>query len=273
MTWHEKRDAFLAAMRHRPQVMGILNVTPDSFSDGGEHHEPKEAVAHALRMVAEGADILDVGGESTRPGAVAVSAEDELARVLPVIKSLGALDTPVSVDTYKASVALKGVEAGAVIINDVWGMQKDPEMPAAVADTGAAVVLMHNRAEADETVDIIADMRRFLDVSLSLAAKAGISETRIMVDPGIGFGKTADQSLTCLNHLDELCEWYGLPVLLGQSRKRFIGHVLGAEVHERLTGTLAANMIGLARGARVLRVHDVKEHAEAVKIFCATEGA
>ena len=273
MKWQEKRDAFLAALRHRPQVMGILNVTPDSFSDGGQHDAPQEALAHALRMIAEGADILDVGGESTRPGATGVSAEDELARVLPVIKSLGALDTPVSIDTYKASVAQAAVQAGAVVVNDVWGMQKDPEMPSAVADTEAAVVLMHNRMEADESVDILEDMRRFLDRSLSLAAKAGISETRIIVDPGIGFGKTAEQSLTCLNHLDDLSEWYGFPVLLGLSRKRFIGHVLGAEVHERLTGTLAANMIGLARGARVIRVHDVKEHAEAVKIFAATEAA
>ena len=173
MTWQEKRDAFLAALQKRPQVMGILNVTPDSFSDGGQHDGPKEALAHALRMVAEGADILDVGGESTRPGASVVSAEDEMARVLPVIKSLGALETPVSVDTYKASVAQAAVQAGAVVINDVWGMQKDPEMPAAVADAEAAVVLMHNRDQADENVDILQDMRRFLDHSLSLAAKAG----------------------------------------------------------------------------------------------------
>lgn len=273
MTWDAKRDALLAALLSRPQVMGILNITPDSFSDGGAYDAPKAALAHALRMAAEGADILDVGGESTRPGAAPVGAEEELARVLPVIQPLSALDTPLSIDTYKASVARAAVAAGAVMINDVWGLQKDPEMPETVSETGALVVLMHNRQQADESIDIMDDMRRFLDRSLSLAARASVAETRILVDPGIGFGKTPRQSLTCLNRLDVLADWYGLPVLLGLSRKRFIGHVLGAEVGNRLIGTLAANMMGLARGARVLRVHDVAEHSEAVKMFVATEGA
>lgn len=273
MDWRSKRDAFLSAMRARPLVMGILNVTPDSFSDGGQHDGRAAALAHAERMIAEGADIVDVGGESTRPGSSPVSETEERARVLPVVQALAGRDTPVSIDTYKAAVARDCVAAGAVIINDVWGMQRDPAMPETVAGTGAAVVLMHNRTEADPQIDIMGDVRRFLDRSLKLAADAGVSEDRIMVDPGIGFGKTPEQSLTCLNRLDELVAHYGLPVLLGLSRKRFIGHVTGAEVDRRLTGTLAANMIGLAKGAAIVRVHDVAEHAEALKVFIATRGA
>lgn len=273
MSWAEKRDAFLAAVKARPQVMGILNTTPDSFSDGGLHDSIDAALRHARRMVAEGCDVLDIGGESTRPGATPVELQKELDRTLPVIRVLGAQDTPVSIDTYKAATARAAVEAGAVIINDVWGAQKDPAMATAMADTGAAVVLMHNRAKADADLDVLEDMRKFLSTSLEIVTKQGVLQDRILLDPGIGFGKTPEQSLICLNRLDDLKAWFGLPVLLGLSRKRMIGHVLDVPVEERFTGTLAANMIGLARGADVLRVHDVAEHVQAAKMFTAVEAA
>ena len=273
MNWSDKRDAFLAALKQRPLVMGILNATPDSFSDGGQHDGVAEALRHARRMVAEGCDVLDIGGESTRPGATPVEVDQELDRILPLVRAMGAEDTPLSIDTYKAKTARAAVAAGAVVINDVWGAQKDPEMAAAMAETEAAVVLMHNRAEADPSLDVMDDMQRFLTKSLDLVTHAGVSEARILLDPGIGFGKTPEQSLTCVNRLNELSEWFGLPVLLGLSRKRLIGHVLDVPVDQRLTGTLAANMTGLARGAKVLRVHDVAEHVEAVKMFIAIKGA
>jgi len=273
-SWEDRRDGFLALVRKRPAVMGILNVTPDSFSDGGQFDSHSAAVEQAQRMVAEGSDILDIGGESTRPGSKFVPEGEEVSRVMPIMRNLaGRLSIPISIDTYKAAVARQAVEAGAVVINDVWGLQRDEAMAETVAETGAAVVIMHNREAADPDRDVMDDMRHFLDHSLELAVKAGVPQGRIMVDPGIGFGKTADQSLTCLNRLDELADWYGLPVLLGLSRKRFIGHVLNVEVDERLVGTLAANMLGLSRGARVIRVHDVAEHAQAVKMFTATEDA
>lgn len=272
MNWQAKRDGFLAGMSLGPQIMGILNVTPDSFSDGGMHNALHKALDHANRMIAEGADILDVGGESTRPGATPVPAADELARVLPVVESLAQQHVPVSIDTYKASVARACIKAGAVMINDVWGLQKDDGMAEVAADTGALLVMMHNRQSTDPDIDILDDMRRFLDRSLSIAAKAGVPTQHQLVDPGIGFGKTPKQSLLCLQNLDLLYEWYGLPVLLGLSRKRFIGHVLGNDVNDRLIGTLAANMIGLAKGAAVLRVHDVEAHSQAVRIFAAAKG-
>lgn len=273
MNWTDKRDAFLAALRQRPLVMGILNATPDSFSDGGQHDSVEAALAHARAMVADGCDVLDIGGESTRPGATPVALEEELNRILPVVQALGHDATPVSIDTYKAATARAAVQAGAVVINDVWGAQNDPDMAAVMAETGAAVVLMHNRRDVDVSIDIMADMRAFLSRSLDLVTNAGVLTDRILLDPGIGFGKTPEQSLVCLNRLDALTDWFGLPVLLGLSRKRMIGHVLDVPVEARLNGTLAANMIGLARGANVLRVHDVAEHAEAVKMFAAVETA
>ena len=267
----QRRDAVLAAMAGRPLVMGILNVTPDSFSDGGRFEGFDEALAQAARMEAEGADILDIGGESTRPGSEAVSADEEMARVMPVVEAVAARsNVAVSIDTYKASVARAAVAAGAVIVNDVWGCQRDAGMADAMAETGAIVVLMYNRSDVDPDRDVMADMRRFLDRSMDLATRAGVLPERILVDPGIGFGKTPAQSLTCLNRLDALGAWYGRPVLLGLSRKKFIGHVLAAEVDARLTGTLVANTLGLAKGARVIRVHDVAPHVEAVRMVQAT---
>ncbi len=264
---HQRRDAFLAAAAQSPVVMGILNVTPDSFSDGGLHHAPEAAAAQAKAMAAQGAAIIDVGGESTRPGATALSERDEWARVAPVLERLAAeVALPVSIDTMKAGVALRAAELGACVINDIWGLQGDPDMAGAVAATGSALIVMHNRLGIDPALDILDELRRFFARSLAIAETAGIPEARIVLDPGIGFGKSLEQNLTCIYRLDSLKE-FGLPVLLGVSRKSFLGKVLGASVDKRLHGTLAANMVGLMRGARILRVHDVAEHVEGIRLF------
>jgi dihydropteroate synthase len=261
-----RRIAGASAM---PLIMGILNVTPDSFSDGGRFDDVSRALDHAREMAADGCDLLDLGGESTRPGATPVSAEEEAARVLPVLRALvAALDVPVSVDTSKASVARAALEAGAAIINDIWGLQGDPDMAAVVAAGNAWVVVMHNRHDIDPACDIVADMRRFFDRTLEIADRAGVARDRIILDPGIGFGKTPTQNLHCIAHLDDL-SGYGLPILLGVSRKSFIGHVLGRDVGARLCGTLAAGLAGVARGASILRVHDVAAHVDAVRMTAA----
>jgi dihydropteroate synthase len=271
------RDRFLAAVRQQPLIMGILNVTPDSFSDGGQHAGLERALAHAGVMVAGGAAVIDIGGESTRPGAVPVPEDEELRRVLPVLKAIHAQhDLPVSIDSWKAAVARAATGQGAAIINDVWGLQKDPAMADTVAETGSAVIIMHNRTSIDAEIDIIDDMQRFFERSLALAARAGIPDSHILLDPGVGFGKTVEQNLACVWQLDRLAG-YGLPLLLGVSRKSFIGKVLGKgfdrTVDDRLAGSLAAAMIGLMRGAAVLRVHDVAEHADALAIFRAARDA
>jgi dihydropteroate synthase len=218
-----KRERLFAAIRARPVVMGILNVTPDSFSDGGRFARVDDAVAQARALSAEGCDVIDVGGESTRPEAVPVAAEEELRRVAPVLTALGAMDdVTLSIDTSKAAVAEHALDAGAVLVNDVWGLQKDPALAGVVAAAEAGVVLMHNRAERDEAIDIVADMRSFFDRSLAIAAKAGIPRERVLLDPGIGFGKTARQNRDALLGIDALAA-YGLPVLIGVSRKGFLG--------------------------------------------------
>ncbi len=261
------RDQFLAALRQSPQLMGILNVTPDSFSDGGRHFEPAVAVARAKTMVAEGAAIVDVGGESTRPGHSSISAEEELRRVKPVLEALAqGFDAPVSIDTGKAAVAREAARLGASVINDVWGLQRDPGMADAVADTGSAVVAMHNRERADGTIDILDDVERFFERSLNLAAGAGVPFGRILLDPGVGFGKTPEQNHSCIWSLDRFRR-FGAPVLVGLSRKSFIGRITGAALDNRLPGTLAADTIALMRGASVLRVHDVAENRAALDIF------
>ncbi len=270
---HRSRDAFLRAVAQRPAVMGILNVTPDSFSDGGLHHAPDAALAQAKAMAAEGASIIDVGGESTRPGATALSADEEWARVAPVLERLSAeVALPVSIDTMKAAVARRAAELGASVVNDIWGLQGDPEMAGVVAETGSALIVMHNRAGVDPALDILDEIRRFFDRSLAIAAAAGIPEGRVALDPGIGFGKSLEQNLTCIYRLDALAT-FGLPVLLGVSRKSFLGKALGAPVDKRLNGTLGANMVGLMRGARILRVHDVAEHVEGIRLFEALRNA
>lgn len=268
---HARRDQFLNAVARGPAIMGILNVTPDSFSDGGRFEAPDSAVRQALRLADEGADIIDVGAESTRPGHTPVSADEEWARLEKILPPLlAALEAPLSVDTYKAETARRALALGVSTINDVWGLQRDPDMAHVAAEAEAAVVVMHNRESVDASIDIVADMRRFFDRSLDFARRAGVEERRILLDPGIGFGKTKAQNLAALRATGALGV-YGLPVLIGVSRKSLFGHLLGAGVENRLTGTLAANLATLARGARVFRVHDVAEHRAALKVWDAIE--
>jgi dihydropteroate synthase len=252
--------------------MGILNVTPDSFSDGGRFVDVETAVFHGVRLVDEGAAILDVGGESTRPTAEPVPAELEQARVLPVVAALAAgVATPISIDTYKASVAAAAIESGASIVNDVWGFQRDADMARVVAATGAAAVLMHNRAAVDPAVDIVADMLAFLSRSIDIALAAGVAEDKLWVDPGFGFGKTPEQNLIAVRRLGAL-KALGRPVLLGVSRKSTIGRVTGQRVAaDRLAGSIAAGLAGVAAGADALRVHDVAPHVQALKVWRAIE--
>lgn len=265
-----RRDAFLAQVAARPAIMGILNVTPDSFSDGGKFEGRDAAIAQARRLVADGADIVDVGAESTRPGHTPISAAEEIQRLAPLLDALLAeVDAPFSIDTYKASTARFAVERGVCVVNDVWGLQRDPAMADAVAETGAAVVVMHNRDGVDPALDIVGDMKRFFDHSLDLARKAGVPSARVMLDPGIGFGKSKQQNLAALRATDRLSAEYGLPVLIGVSRKSLFGLLLGADVDARLIGTIAANLATLARGARIFRVHDVAEHRAAFAVWDA----
>jgi dihydropteroate synthase len=263
------RDLDLA-IGPRTLLMGVLNITPDSFSDGGDFDAPQAARVQAETLSREGADIIDIGGESTRPGATPLSVEEELARVLPVFDALADRTLPpLSIDTYKSGTARAALGAGAQIVNDVWGLQKDTEMARVIADHGAGVVLMHNRERADESIDIVADVISFLSRSLELALAAGIAENRIVLDPGVGFGKTPRQSAEVIIRLSELTA-LGFPILLGASRKRFIGHILGIEnPKERLSGTLGAHLAGVANGADIIRAHDIKPHREALGMFDA----
>ncbi|MGP8232759.1 MAG: dihydropteroate synthase [Methylovirgula sp.] len=265
----QKRDKFLALVAERSAIMGILNVTPDSFSDGGKFQSHDAAVAHARKLAADGADILDVGAESTRPGHVPVPVAEELARLKPVLADIvAATPLPVSIDTSKAAIARAAIADGVAVINDVWGLQRDPAMADAVAEGGAAAVVMHNRESVDPSLDILSDMRRFFDHSLALAEKAGIPRAHLILDPGIGFGKTKDQNVIALRGLDHFKD-YGLPLLVGVSRKSLFAPILGAGVDERLIGTIATNIIAATRGASIFRVHDVAEHVAAFKVFDA----
>jgi dihydropteroate synthase len=256
----------------RALIMGIVNVTPDSFSDGGKFRQADIAVAHARQMVADGADIVDIGGESTRPGHTQVEADEEWARVEPVLSGLRDLAVPVSIDTYKASTAAKATALGASIINDVWGLQRDTAMAEVVAGTGASAVLMHNRTEADASIDIIDDIRRFFDRSLDLAARAGVPDDRIVLDPGVGFGKTGQQNLIVLQRLGELLG-HGLPILMGLSRKSLLGRILDKGPEQRLFGTIAGNVIAVQAGAEIIRVHDIAPHLDAVRVIHAVRSA
>jgi dihydropteroate synthase len=254
----------------RPLVMGVLNVTPDSFSDGGRHDDVARAVAHGLQMAADGADLIDIGGESTRPGYTPVSVADEIARVEPVIRALVAqVSAPLSIDTMKAKVAARALAAGASIVNDVWGFQRDPDMARVVAEHGAAVVLMHNREREDASLDIVEEVKTFLLRSMDIAQAARISLDRLILDPGIGFGKTPDQNLTLVREIGALAA-LGCPVLLGVSRKRIIGSVTGrTDPRDRLAGTLALHTLGALQGARIIRAHDVAPHVDAMKMVAA----
>ena len=251
-------------------IMGIVNVTPDSFSDGGAYVTRDAAVGHGVSLAAQGAAILDIGGESTRPGAVAVAADEELSRVIPVIAGLHRrVATPISIDTMKARVAAAAIEAGASIVNDVWGLQHDREMARVVADTGAAVVLMHNRTSIDPELDIVADILAFLVRSIEMALAAGIEFRKLLIDPGFGFGKTKAQNLEALRRLRELTV-LGCPILLGVSRKSTFGAVTGQKIPaERVVASIAAGIIGVVNGAAVLRVHDVAAHIEAMQVLNA----
>ncbi|MEP9349339.1 dihydropteroate synthase [Xanthobacter sp. KR7-225] len=257
----------------RTLVMGILNVTPDSFSDGGRSAAPDDALAHARRLAQEGADILDVGAESTRPGHTPVAAEEEWARLAPVLERLAVESAlPVSVDTYKASVARRALEAGAVIVNDVWGFMRDPDMARVVADHDAAAIVMHNRDQVDEGLDIVADMLAFFSRALERADKAGVKREKVVLDPGIGFGKSFPQNLAAIRRLPEL-RALGLPLLLGASRKSLIGKVIATEPAERLPGTIAANVIAVMARVEIVRVHDVAAHVQALRVAEAIRDA
>ncbi|RKO67841.1 dihydropteroate synthase [Desulfofundulus salinus] len=242
----------------RTLVMGILNVTPDSFSDGGRFSDPSRALEHAHRLVEDGADIIDLGGESTRPGYTPVTVEEEMRRVIPVLEKLvQEIPVPISVDTTKAAVAREALEIGAHIINDQWALRADPEMAAVVARYDAPVILMHNQ-EGTEYKDLMGDIIRFFRESIALALEAGICRDKIIIDPGIGFGKTVEQNLEVMSRLSEL-DCLGLPVLLGTSRKSMIGKTLDLPVDQRVEGTAATVAIGIAAGVDIVRVHDVRE--------------
>lgn len=249
----------------RTYVMGILNVTPDSFSDGGRYNDMDAALRQAERMLEEGADILDVGGESTRPGHVKISEDEEIRRVVPVIRELKKrFDVPLSVDTYKGGVAEAALEAGADLLNDIWGFRHDERCAELVARYDAAVCLMHNR-DHTEYVNLMAEVADDLRQSLTIAEKYGIARDKIMLDPGIGFGKTLSQNLTVMNHLEEVAA-LGYPVLLGTSRKSMIGLTLDLPVEEREEGTIATSVIGAIKGCDFVRVHDVGKNVRALKM-------
>jgi dihydropteroate synthase len=264
-------DSMLSALLSRsyPAVMGVLNVTPDSFSDGGQFTAPERALAQARKMVAEGADIIDIGAESTRPyGSEPITVEEELNRLREVLPEVVATGVPVSIDSMKSSVVAWALDQGACIANDVWGLQRDPDMAGLVAARGVPVIIMHNRDRADPAIDIMNDVADFFARSLGIAAKAGISTDNIVLDPGIGFGKTPEQSMTVLARLDELAS-LGRPLLVGASRKRFISTVTPSEPHQRLGGSIAAHLVAAEKGARIIRAHDVAETVQALRVAAA----
>jgi dihydropteroate synthase len=264
-----KRDEFLDKIGKRPVIMGILNLTPDSFHDGGRFACTDAALRHAQGMAQAGCDIVDVGGESTRPGAAPVAEAEELRRIETVVAELAVtLDVPLSIDTYKSAVAARALELGAILVNDVWGLQKDPAMAATVAAAGAAVVVMHNRLEKDASIDIIADVRAFFTRSLALAQAAGIPRSRIILDPGVAFGKTARQNVQVIAGIGQLLD-FGCPILVGLSRKAFLGSLGDGQPEAGLVGTVAANLAAYAAGATLFRVHDVAEHIAAFEVFGA----
>ena len=258
----------------RPLVMGILNVTPDSFSDGGRFFEPGKAVAHARDMAAQGADIIDIGAESTRPygSPVPVSVDDEKTRLATVLPAVVAIGVQVSIDTLKASIAGWALDQGAAMVNDVWGLQRDPEMASLVAKRSVPVIVMHNRESADPAIDIVADVIDFFSRSLEIAARAGIARECIVLDPGIGFGKTPEQSITCIARLAEF-KCFGLPLLVGASRKRFIGTVTPSTPDERIGGSISAHLLAVEKGAVIIRAHDVAETVQALRVAAAIEAA
>ncbi|MPW25082.1 dihydropteroate synthase [Alkalibaculum sp. M08DMB] len=247
-------------------IMGILNITPDSFSDGGDFFSNDQAILHAKEMVELGADIIDVGGESTRPGYEVISDEAEINRVIPIIRALKEnINIPVSIDTYKPNVAQAALENGVDMINDIWGFQKDKRMASVVGKYNAPVILMHNQETTEYSGDIMEELISFLKISVEIAMSNGVDRSNIILDPGIGFGKTLEQNLRVMGRLEEL-KVIGLPILLGTSRKSMIGKILDLPPKERVDGTVATSVIGIMKGTNILRVHDVKENVRAAKV-------
>ena len=256
----------------RTAIIGVLNITPDSFSDGGQNFEPDRAIDRALELESEGADILEVGGESTRPGATRLPVLEELERVMPVLRGLaGRLSIPIAIDTYKSEVAAAAVEQGVVIVNDVSALRFDPALADVAARTGAILVLMHMRGEPgnmqkiEPSADIFAEIETDLAQAIRMAESRGVKRSQIIVDPGIGFGKTLEQNLAIINHLDRF-ESFGLPLMIGTSRKSFIGKLTGREAGDRLFGTAASVAAAIIRGANIVRVHDVSQILDVVRV-------
>jgi dihydropteroate synthase len=268
----ELADGRTLHLGERTAIVGVLNVTPDSFSDGGQNYESTRAISRALELEDEGADIIEIGGESTRPGAVRLTAEEELSRVVPVLEGIqGRVNVPVAVDTYKSEVAAAAVSLGAAMINDVSALRFDPGLADVAARERSVLVLMHMRGEPANmqkitpSIDIFAEIDADLDAAVRLAESRGVSRDRIVIDPGIGFGKTLEQNLAILNHLERL-ERFGLPVMIGTSRKSFIGRLTGHREDNRMFGSAASIAIAILRGAHFIRVHDVRQMAEAARI-------
>jgi dihydropteroate synthase len=252
-------------------IMGILNVTPDSFSDGGKWNDKDRALKHVEEMIAEGMDIVDVGGESTRPGYTKLSDDEELSRVLPVIEGIKSnFDIPISLDTYKSRVAREGIAAGADMINDIWGLKYDDEMAKLIAESGVACVLMHNRKEPDYN-NFLRNVVSDLAETIRIAEQAGILDEKIIIDPGVGFAKTYQNNLDIINHLEEL-NMFGYPVLLACSRKSVIGLTLGQSIENRVEGTIVTTVMAVMKGCGFVRVHDVKENRRAIKMTEAILG-
>ena len=266
-----KAGPYTLDFTHKTMIMGILNVTPDSFSDGGKYNDTDRAVVHARQMIADGADILDIGGESTRPGHERISDEEEIRRVVPAIGAISKeVQVPISIDTYKSKVAKSAVEAGAAIINDIWGAKVDPEIADVAAETGVPIILMHNRNDRNYS-NFIRDVLNDLYESIMIAKKAGVNDDQIILDPGIGFAKDLRENLEMMRHLDTLVS-LGYPVLLGTSKKSMIGGVLDLPVSERTEGTGATVCYGIQKGCQIVRIHDVKEMSRMAKMMDAMMG-
>ena len=258
-------------MSGRTLIMGILNMTPDSFSDGGRYNAVDTALERACQLVQDGADIIDIGGESTRPGYEQIPVEEEIERVIPIIERLAKeVDVPISIDTYKAEVARAALKAGAHIINDIWGAKADPDMAKVAAETGAPIILMHNRQEKPYE-NFIRDALNDLYESIQITKKAGVKDSQIILDPGIGFAKNLQENLLMMRNL-HLIASLGYPVLLGTSRKSMIGNTLKLPVEERIEGTIASVCLGIQQGCQIMRVHDVKENARAARMMDAMLG-
>lgn len=254
------------AFGSRTYIMGILNVTPDSFSDGGQFLDPDRACDHAIEMIDQGADLIDLGGESSRPGHTQITAREEMDRILPVIRRIREQSQVIlSVDTIRAEVAWAALEAGADIINDIWGLQGDPEMVRVAAAWNAPVIVMHNQTGTEYEGDLVEEMKTFFQRSLQLAEQAGLGRERIILDPGIGFGKTAAQNIAVMSRLAEF-RVFGLPLLLAASRKSFLGKILDLEPEQRVEGTIATTVLGITQGVDMVRVHDIKENIRAARV-------